>query len=225
MDNDMNHKEADNANSINKRTIGIISILIVLGLITGIILSNFFIIEGNEKIGEYNENIREWNRRWENSSWSGFNWSKWWNNSNFTNGSWGNYSWNNSSNNNTFNWSNYDPFLDTIETTNVIFPSIGVIFLSITSFVLVGLIVTYGKIYYHSKSRYIIGLELVFISLFIISLFFINILRALYYASVVEYDYIGPILGFGVGGLGFMFIVLSIIELFGLIILFYLSNE
>ena len=232
MNNEPNKNE--NKTNLNKKSILFITVLIVLGIITGIILSTFFIVEANHKIEDYNRGINEWNSYFENLSWNPYNWSNvnWWNatqpdmnNSNFN---WP-YNWSNDNINNSEYWNNsalnYDPYLKPVKSTQVILPSLGVFFVCIAIFLLIGLIFTYTKVYMHSKSRYILGLELVFGSFLVVSIFFVNILRHLYYASAVEFDYISGVLGFGIGGLGSMMIAVSFIAIIGFIILLYLSQE
>lgn len=218
---------------MNKRSIALITILIVLGLITGLVLSAIFIEEANQKVYEYNQGVKEWRSNWENSSYSNINWSDWndyIDSRNVTSNSTTNTSDDDDECNSSWNWSggrwsDYDPYLKEIETFGVILPSLGVIFVSITTFLLGGLIVTYGNIFRQSKSKYILGLELVLIPLFLLSLFLLNTLRSLYFASAIQYDYISGILGFGIGGLGSMISILSIFEIVGLCILLYLSRS
>jgi cytochrome b subunit of formate dehydrogenase len=217
--------------SINKKSIIFIAILLVLGLITGLILSALFIEEANQKIDQHNQRVKELSSYWENSSYSDVNWSDWqdyMDSLNTTSNSIINASENNIYNS-SWNWSDsnysYDPYLKQIDSFEVLLPSLGVVFVSMTTFLLGGLIITYANIFRKSKSRYILGLELVLVPLFLFSLFLINTIRSLYFASAIQYDYISDILGFGIGGLGSMISIISIIEIFGLCILLYLSRS
>lgn len=189
---------------VKKKTIAVITILIVLGLITGLILSNFFYIEANQKIDDYNEYIREEYQIWNNSKW--FNSSS-------------------SINNDTAWWSDYDFYLKTLTRSDVIMPSLGVISICIAIYLLVGLIMAYINIFLRSKSSYIAGLMFVFVPLLIISLFLLNTLRALYFSSAMPHSILGSALGFGIDGLGGIISILSLFEIIGFSILLYLTME
>jgi hypothetical protein len=195
--------------TIKKKTLVILSILIILGLITGLILSDFFYNEANQKIDDYNENMREWYQKWDNSSSNNSEWS------------------NSSSSINDESTDNfgYDPYLKKLTPSDVILATIGVIGVCITIYLLIGILITYLYIFFKSKSPYIVGLILVFLPLLILSLFLINTIRALYYSSALKYSILGSALGLGIDGLQLLFCIVSIIEIFGLIILFYLTNE
>ncbi|PNX48547.1 MAG: hypothetical protein BV457_03465 [Thermoplasmata archaeon M9B1D] len=194
---------------IKKKTISILAILIILGLITGFILSTFFYNEANHKIDEYNDNMNKWFQMWNNSLS---------NNSKF----------NNSSpfiSNQSTNYSFYNPYLKHLYPSDVILLTIGVLAICITIYLKIGIISAYLYIFFKSKSPYIIGLILVFIPLLIISLFLLNMLRALYYSSALEFSILASSLGFGVEGLAAIICIVTIIEIIGLSILFYLTNE
>ncbi len=193
--------------TIKKKTVFILAILIILGLITGFILANFFYNETNYKIDEYNNNMNKWFETWNSSS----NNSGWFNSS--------------SSINNQSKYNNYNPFLKNLTPSDVILLSIGVILICITIYLKIGIISTYLYVFFKSKSPYIIGLILVFIPLIIISLFLLNMLRALYYSSALEFSILASALGFGVEGLAAIICIVTLIEIFGLSILFYLTNE
>ena len=204
---------------VNKKTIIVISTLIILGFITGLILSNLFYIEANQKIEDYNENMSEWYDKWDDYSWY--------------NSSWGNFSWNNSSlenstgseyNESLFS-SSYNPYLKKLTLSDVILPSLGVISCCISAYLLIGLIVIYIGVFLQSGSSFITGLLFVFIPLFIITVFFVNTLRSLYYSSAFQYDFIGNALGFGIDGLGGIISIISLFEIIGLSILIYLTME
>ncbi|MEF8849011.1 MAG: hypothetical protein V5A68_07765 [Candidatus Thermoplasmatota archaeon] len=198
---------------INKKTVLLITVLIALGIITGVILSNFFIIDANQKIKDWNENMEEWSE----------------NPGNF---SWGNWTNNNSSNdtNSNFNDTNmshnkFDFNLEPISIEDAFFQSIGVISVCITSYLLAGLIITYIKIFLDTRSQYILGLLLVLGPLFVISLFFLNTLRALFFSAALKYSILESVFGFGVLGLGGIITILSIFEIIGFVILLVLSRQ
>jgi hypothetical protein len=204
---------------IGKKTIYVLSVLIILGLVTGLILSNFFYAEANQKIDNYNEKMREWYENWSNYSWCNYSWS---------NTSWGNYSSDSSSlsgSNQSSYWPNYDPYLKKLTPSDVILPSLGVISCCISAYLLVGLIVIYIRVFLQSGSSFITGLLFVFIPLFIITIFFVNTLRSLYFSSAFQFDVIGNALGFGIGGLGGIISIISLFEIIGLSILIYLTME
>ena len=195
--------------TIKKKTIVILTILIILGLITGLLLANFFYNEANQKIDDYNDNLSKIFQRWNNSVS---------NNSEYLNSS--------SSINNQSTYNNYyDPFLKELVPSDVILLTIGVIGICIVIYLKIGIISAYAYIFLKSKSPYIISLILVFIPLIIISLFLLNILRALYYSSALEFSILASALGFGVEGLAAIIGIVSLIEIIGLCLLFYLTNE
>ena len=200
---------------INKKTVLLITVLIALGIITGIILSNFFIIDANQKIEDWNENIEEW---YENSG--NFSWGNW---SNCTGN---NSGFNNTSNNaNMSNHNKFDFNLKPISFEDVILQSIGVISICITSYLLLGLMITYVKIFLDTRSQYILGLLFVLVPLFVISLFFLNTLRSLFFSAALKYSILESLLGFGVLGLGGIITILSIFEIIGFVILLVLSRQ
>ena len=195
--------------TIKKKTIVILSILIILGLITGLLLANFFYNEANQKIDDYNDNLNKMFQRWNNSF---SNNSEWFNSS--------------SSNHNQSIYNDYyDPYLKNLVPSDVILLTIGVIGICIAIYLKIGIISSYLYIFLKSKSPFIISLLLVFIPLFIISLFLLNILRALYYSSALEFSILASALGFGVEGLAAIIGIVSLIEIIGLCLLFYLTNE
>ena len=194
---------------IKKKTIAILSFLIILGLISGFILSIIFYDEANHKIDEYNDNMNKWFQLWNNSLS---------NNSERSNSS--SYIYDQSINN-----SFYDPYLKNLTPSDVILLSICVICICIAVYIKIGIVSAYLYIFFKSKSPYIIGLILVFLPLLIISLFLLNMLRALYYSSALEFSILASSLGFGVEGLAAVICIVTLIEIIGLSILFYLTNE
>ena len=214
--------------SFNIKPIYLIVGLIILGIIVGLFVSNYFIIDANESINDWNKNIDEWRGKWENYSWG--------------NHSWGNFSWGNSSNfnktsntsntsnttiqdHNQSNWTGFYEYLTPLTINDVILPIITTILLCISSFFLIALIVTYTKIYLNTKSKYILGLMFVLIPLLVVSIFLIRVVKSLFFSSALEYSMISTFLGFGISGLGGMLRIISVFMIIGLSILLYLSNQ
>ena len=213
--------------NLHKKSFSILIVLFVLGIITGLIVSNYYFVDANVEIREWNQKMDDWSDRWQN-------WSHWNNSSNNTweNNSWYNQSWNNESNynnttseNSSFNMSQYDPYLKTLNYDDVILPSIACILLCIVSYILLALNITYIKIYLESKSKYIQGLLFVLIPWLIFSSFLIRVVKSLYFSSAVRFSYINVIFGFDISGLGTMLIILTIFEIIGVSILFIKSTE
>lgn len=115
--------------------------------------------------------------------------------------------------------------LQPLATSDIIIPTLGVIIVCISTFLLVGLIVVYLKVFMKSNSKYIVGLLFFLFPLFIQSIISINTLRSLFTSSSIPFHTIRESVGFGIGGLGGMLVILSIFEIFGLSILLYLSTE
>lgn len=166
----------------NKKAVRIIVILVILGIITGSLLSLFFLNEANQRI----ENI-------ENSDRPPFPGEEF----------------------------NNEP----LTTSDIILPTLGVIIVCISTFLLLGLIIVYVKIFLNTSSKYIVGLLFFLTPLFIQSIFSINTLRSLFVSSAIPYFHIRESIGFGFGGLGGILIMVSIFEIIGLSILLYLSSE
>lgn len=167
----------------NKKAINIILLLIILGIVTGLILSFVFISEANQIIEERGD----WNRPFQNE---------------------------------------HVPFNpQSLTTSDIILPSIGVIIVCISTYLLLGLIIVYIKIFLKTNSKYIIGLLFFLTPLFIQSIFSVNTLRSLFVSSAIPYVGIRESIGFGFGGLGGILVMVSIFEIIGLSILLYLSSE
>ena len=109
--------------------------------------------------------------------------------------------------------------------SDIILPTIGVIIVCISAFLLFGLIVVYIKIFLKTSSKYIVGLLFFLTPLFIQSIFSVNTLRSLFVSSAIPYPGIRESVGFGIGGLGGILVMVSIFEIIGLSILLYLSSE
>jgi hypothetical protein len=125
------------------------------------------------------------------------------------------------------------PFLNVrvtpLTTSEIILPTLGVIVVCISMFLLIGLIAVYSKVFIKTKSKYIIGLFFVLLPLFIESIFLVYTLRSLYASSTIPAmpsgHGIGENIGFEMGGLGQILVIVSVFESIGLCILLYLSNE
>ena len=116
-----------------------------------------------------------------------------------------------------------------LTTSEIILPTLGVIVVCISMFLLIGLIAVYSKVFAKTKSKYIIGLFFVLLPLFIESIFLVYTLRSLYASSAIPAiapgHGIGENIGFEMGGLGQILVIVSVFESIGLCILLYLSNE
>ena len=163
----------------NKKAIRMIVILIVLGVITGLLLSLVFMNEANQRIENNNRPFPK----------------------------------------------NGDFNAEPLTVSDIILPSIGVIIVCISTFLLLGLIIVYFKIFLTTNSKYITGLLFFLTPLFIQSIFSVNTLRSLFVSSAIPYMHIRESIGFGFGGLGGILIMVSIFEIIGLSILLYLSSE
>ena len=185
----------------NKKAIRLILLLVICGVITGLILSSIFISETNYRIEHPEEAFKE--------TFNGHKLPP-------------RHNWNNS-----FNYSQILPYKDNepLTTYEIILPTSGVIIVCISTYLLIGLIVIYIKIFFTTNSKYIVGLLLFLIPLFIQSIFSINTLRSLFVSSAIPYFNIRESIGFGFGGLGGILIMVSIFEIIGLSILLYLSTE
>jgi hypothetical protein len=125
------------------------------------------------------------------------------------------------------------PFLNVrvtpLTTSEIILPTLGVIIVCISMFLLLGLIAVYFKVFAKTKSKYIIGLFFVLLPLFIESIFLVYTLRSLFASSAMPAipsgHGIGGNIGFEMGGLGQILVIVSVFESIGLSILLYLSNE
>ena len=181
MTNDMKEipNLAEKNNSFNKKSLIFISILIICGIVTGIILSGLFMIEANENIGKWKED----------------------------------------------RWFPQDNEIEPLIFSDIIIPSIGVVIVCISTYLLIGLIIVYIKIFLKTSSQYIVGLLFFLIPLFIQSIFSLNTLRSLFVSSAIPIRPIKESIGFGIGGFGGILVILSIFEIIGLAILLYLSSE
>ncbi len=109
--------------------------------------------------------------------------------------------------------------------SDIILPSLGVIIICISIYLLLGLILIYIKIFLKTNSKYIVGLLFFLTPLFIQSILSVNTLRSLFVSPAIPYMHIRESIGFGFGGLGGIIVMVSIFEIIGLSILLYLSTE
>jgi len=118
-----------------------------------------------------------------------------------------------------------------LTTEEIILPTLGVIIVCISMFLLIGLIAVYFKVFAKTKSKYILGLFFVLIPLFIESIFLVYALRSLFAFPAIpafppgQGHGIPQTIGFEWGGLGQILVIISIFESIGLSILLYLSYE
>ena len=161
----------------NKKAIKIILLLVVIGIITGLILSGIFVNEANQRIEDMEEIIP------------------------------------------------FNPYAQPLTTSDIILPSLGVIIICISIYLLLGLIIIYIKIFLKTNSKYIVGLLFFLVPLLIQSILSANTIRSLFIESAIPYMHIRESIGFGFGGLGGIIVMVSIFEIIGLSILLYLSTE
>jgi hypothetical protein len=106
-------------------------------------------------------------------------------------------------------------------------PFLGITLITINIFILFGLIYTHISIFKKTKSRFLIGLILFLIGLFVKSLFACISIQLLTVATALKYSNpaIVETLGFSGGGFGGILILYHVFELFVLSIFFYVSRE
>ena len=168
----------------NKKAIGLLIVLLIGGIVLGLILSNIFVTEANDRIQHFADEFG------------------------------------------TYVPPDF-PFRVTPLTTSEIFlPTLGVIVVCISMFLLIGLIAVYFKIFAKTKSKYIAGLLFFLVPLFFQSIFSVSTLRSLFVSPAIPFGHgIRESIGFEWGGLGQILVVVSIFESIGLSILLYLSSE
>jgi magnesium-transporting ATPase (P-type) len=128
---------------------------------------------------------------------------------------------------------NIPPFIHVritpLTTSEIILPTLGIIVVCISMFLLIGLIAVYFKIFSKTKSKYILGLFFVLVPLFIESIFLVYTLLSLFSSFAIPAfppnHGINESFGFAMGGLGQILVIVSLFENIGLCILLYLSNE
>jgi hypothetical protein len=168
----------------NKKAIPLVIMLVIGGIVLGLILSNIFVTEANDRIQHFADEFG------------------------------------------TYVPPDF-PFRVTPLTTSEIFlPTLGVIVVCISMFLLIGLIAVYFKIFAKTKSKYIAGLLFFLVPLFFQSIFSVSTLRSLFVSPAIPFGHgIRESIGFEWGGLGQILVVVSIFESIGLSILLYLSSE
>jgi len=168
----------------NKKAIPFVITLVIGGIVLGLILSNIFVTEANDRIQHFADEFG------------------------------------------TYVPPDF-PFRVTPLTTSEIFlPTLGVIVVCISMFLLIGLIAVYFKIFAKTKSKYIAGLLFFLVPLFFQSIFSVSTLRSLFVSPAIPFGHgIRESIGFEWGGLGQILVVVSIFESIGLSILLYLSSE
>ena len=113
-----------------------------------------------------------------------------------------------------------------LTTSEIILPTLGVVVVCVSMFLLIGLIAVYFKVFAKTKSKYIVGLFFVLVPLFIESIFLVYTLRSLYASPAIPPGHgIQESIGFEMGGLGQILVIVTLFENIGLAILLYLSNE
>jgi len=168
----------------NKKAIPLVITLVIGGIVLGLILSNIFVTEANDRIQHFADEFG------------------------------------------TYVPPDF-PFRVTPLTTSEIFlPTLGVIVVCISMFLLIGLIAVYFKVFAKTKSKYIAGLLFFLVPLFFQSIFSVSTLRSLFVSPAIPFGHgIRESIGFEWGGLGQILVVVSIFEIIGLSILLYLSSE
>ena len=122
-------------------------------------------------------------------------------------------------------WQSFTFEAEPLTPYDIILPSLGVIIVCISTYLIAGLLIVYIKIFLKTSSKYIAGLLFFLTPLFIQSIFSVNTLRSLFVSSAIPFPHIRESIGFGIGGLGGILVILSIFEIIGLSILLYLSTE
>lgn len=185
--------------AFNKKSVGFIGGLVIAGIITGLILSAVFVTEANDRIREFND---QFGQEWPSGTINQIPPS-------ITEG------------NGFITVTQIQP----LTTEDIVFPTLGVIIVCISVFLLIGLIAVYIKIFMKTKSRYVTGLLFFLAPLLLQSIYSVNVLRSLFFSAFIPFGGIGESVGFGFGGLGSILVIVSLFEIFGLSILLYLSNE
>lgn len=113
-----------------------------------------------------------------------------------------------------------------LTTAEVFLPTLGVIVVCISIFLLIGLAAVYFRVFLKTKSKYVIGLLFFLIPLFFQTVFSVGTLRSLFVSPALPFGQgIRESIGFGWGGLGQILVIVSFFEIIGLSILLYLSAE
>ena len=113
-----------------------------------------------------------------------------------------------------------------LTTAEVFLPTLGVIVVCISIFLLIGLAAVYFRVFLKTKSKYIAGLLFFLIPLFFQTVFSVSTLRSLFLSPALPFGHgIRESIGFEWGGLGQILVIASFFEIIGLSILLYLSTE
>jgi len=169
----------------SKKAIKLIIALVIAGVLTGLALSSFFVIEANERIQHFDEGAPPPQNAFNNFTLRG----------------------------------------EPLTASEIILPTLGVVVVCISMYLLVGLIAIYFKILLKTSSKYVVGLLFFLVPLLIQSIFSVNTLRSLFVSSAIPFGHIRESIGFGFGGLGQILVIVSFFEIIGLSILLYLSTE
>jgi hypothetical protein len=170
----------------NKKSLGLIGLLFIGGIVLGLILSNIFITEANEQIQHFSDEFGDFIPP---------------------------------------DTPDFPFRITPLTTAEVFLPTLGVIVVCISMFLLIGLIAVYFRVFIKTKSKYIAGLLFFLVPLFIQSIFSVSTLRNLFVSYAIPFGGIRRSIGFDWGGLGQVLVFVSIFESIGLTILLYLSNE
>ncbi|HUT00597.1 MAG TPA: hypothetical protein VMY59_09800, partial [Candidatus Thermoplasmatota archaeon] len=173
--------QVENSSTYNKKAIPLLIVLLIGGIVLGLILSNIFVTEANDRIehfaDEFGPNVPP----------------------------------------------DFPIRVTPLTASEIFLPTLGVIVVCISMFLLIGLIAVYFKIFAKTKSKYVAGLLFVLIPLFIESIFLVNTLRSLFVSSAIPFSFgIRQSIGFEFGGLGQILVIVSLFESIGLSILLYL---
>ena len=119
----------------------------------------------------------------------------------------------------------YNPEAELLTLSDVIIPTIGVMIVCTSIFLLIGLIIVYFSIFLKSKSKYIFALLLFLIPMLLKSIYMISALRELYSYPIFPFPPMRESFGFGFGGFGGIIVIVSLFEIIALSILLHLSME
>jgi hypothetical protein len=169
--------------TLNKKAITLMIVLMIGGIVTGLVLSNAFIVEANDRIEHFNDDFGPGQPP------------------------------------------GFEIRVEPLTTAEIILPTLGVIVVCMSMFLLIGLIAVYINVFVKTKSKYIVGLLFFLSPLFVQSVFSVNTLRSLFVSAAIPFGPIRESIGFEFGGLGQILVIVSVFEIIGLSILLYLSTE
>ena len=119
----------------------------------------------------------------------------------------------------------YNPNAQLLTGWDVVIPTIGVMIVFVSIFLLIGLIIVYFKVFIKTRSRYVFALLLFLIPMLLKSFYLIGALRELYMSPIIPFPPMRESVGFGFGGFGGMIVIVSFFEIIALTILLHLSME